>query len=47
MNEGVDSYPFRWIYRPHKAELGTLITTQLQALLNSFLEMVSNSLFEV
>lgn len=30
MNEGKDLYPFLWIYRPHKAELGTLITTQLQ-----------------
>lgn len=36
MNEGKDSYPFLWIYRPHKVELGTLITTQLQGLLNSF-----------
>lgn len=35
MNEGKDSYPFLWIYRPHKAELGILITTQLHVLPNS------------
>lgn len=35
MNEGKDSDPFLQIYRPYKAESGTLMTKQLQALLNS------------
>lgn len=35
MNEGKDSDPLLQIYRPYKAASGTLMTKQLQALLNS------------
>lgn len=35
MNEGKDSDLLLQIYRPYKAESGTLMTKQLQALLNS------------